>query len=169
MIRLGWLAVVGACTPPPGTALETWNGVTAYVYAGKRVPVYARSAADASYVAPGVTTSTIGFQCTELAIRYFRFQHGVAEPWGSADADDMCEHHPSVVSVVATPAVGDLVVFAANATFDDNEIGSSGHVAVIRGIGDGQLDLFQQRWGDETTALLDGIEPEHAKCFLRAP
>ena len=160
--------MAAGCAGPPGSPLETWGGVTAYVFGDKRVPVYARSATDAGYEpgALGDRWRWLSIGALMLAVRYLYFERGISADWHGDDAWQMCTVHPPGVDVVGAPAVGDLMVFAANdATYG---VGSEGHVAIIRTIDGDSLGLFQQRWADETTAFSEDIGVDHALCFLHA-
>jgi hypothetical protein len=159
---------IAAASPPAGTALETWNGVTAYVQGGYCAPVYARSGSDAGYSPPGVETDSCGFQCVELAVRYFRFNEGISAGWNVGTAIEMCDSYPAGVTPVAAPSPGDLMVYNPNDSFYGT--GYAGHVAVIRSVNaDGTLNVFNQNWADESTAFVDNIIPwGHAACFLHS-
>ena len=151
-----------------GQTLETFEGVTAYVYGGDCTDVYATSGANAHYGPPGVRTDTCGFQCVELAVRFFDFKEGIpASGWAVPAAIDMCASHPQGVVETIHPVAGDLMVYDANDGYYGT--GPAGHVAVIRSVNaGGSLDVFNQRWGNETTAFVDGILPSHAACFLHS-
>jgi hypothetical protein len=151
-----------------GTALETFDGVTAHVYGGACSDVYATSGTNVHYGPPGVLTDTCGYQCVELAVRFFDFNEGIpASGWHVPAAIDMCASHPSGVVETSNPVVGDLMVYNANDPFYGT--GSAGHVAVIRGLNsNGTLNVFNQRWGNESTAFVNGIQRSHAACFLHS-
>lgn len=149
-----------------GAALETWNGVTAHVYGGVCAPVYARSGTDVGYGGGGTLTDTCGFQCVELAARYMHFKEGISG-WNVPTAIQMCGSHPASIVATNSPQVGDLMVYKANDPFYGT--GSAGHVAIIRGLSaDGTLQVFNQRWGNEATAFVNGIRRDHAACFLHS-
>jgi hypothetical protein len=51
-----------------------------------------------------------GYQCTELAMRYFYFRFGIC-PWIAVSAKDMCtETLPATVTMTTTPVHGDLII-----------------------------------------------------------
>jgi hypothetical protein len=157
-----------ATSSPVGRPLETWNGITAHTYGGACSDVYATSGTDVHYGPPGVHTDTCGFQCVELAVRYFHFNEGVpADQWHVGAAVEMCGSHPDGVVQTNNPQVGDLMIYKANDRFYGT--GPSGHVAVIRALkADGSLDVFNQRWRNESTAFTNGILRSHAACFLHS-
>jgi len=151
-----------------GAALETWDGTTAHVYGGRCETVRATSGTNVHYGGSGTVTDTCGYQCVELAVRYFYFRKGIAKSsWFVPTAIDMCNSHPAGVVKTSSPHAGDLMVFKPNDS--GTGTGSAGHVAVIRGVNsDGSLNLFQQRWGNESTAFYHGMPRYHAACFLHS-
>jgi len=166
--RIVVLALLAACTPAAGTELETWDGVTAYAFGGKRAPVYARlDGAEASFDPPGPETDRVGFQCVELVVRYYYFHDGFSPELWSGDASGLCTHAnvpPTGIEIVSAPQqVGDAMVFAA----DRYGISTAGHIGIIRAIHtDDTVDLFAQNFGNQTTAFEDGEPIDHAECFL---
>lgn len=156
-----------------GDPVDTWNGVTAYQYGNDCSSVYATSGTDAHYGPPGVFTDSCGFQCVELAVRYFYFKAGITGSWsGVGQATDMCGTHPSGVAQTSSPQVGDLMVFQANNAAAGT--GSAGHVAVITKInGDGTIGTFNQRFAEDangfmSTAFWNTAPASAALCYLHA-
>jgi surface antigen len=140
------------------------------------IPSYAQCAASESaaiYSNNGVDTSTTqvspdwqrtqwsgGYQCTELANRYFRFRWGVKwVPNGNAGA--WCDTQPPAnVGVVQTmaPVHGDLMVLAPGSC---GAAQGTGHVTVVDEVNDTKLVVVEQNGARRGTYNLSC-----AKCFL---
>jgi surface antigen len=140
------------------------------------IPSYAQCAASmdsAIYSNNGVDTSTTqvspdwqrtqwsgGYQCTELANRYFRFRWGVKwVPNGNAGA--WCDTQPPAnVGVVQTmaPVHGDLMVLAPGSC---GAAQGTGHVTVVDEVNDTKLVVVEQNGARRGTYNLSC-----AKCFL---
>src|SRR5262245_41559181 len=63
-----------------GAVVGSWDGTTAFAYGGLCQNVYATSLTSAGFAqtAGSVLTDTCGFQCVELALRYFHYRKGIA-------------------------------------------------------------------------------------------
>jgi hypothetical protein len=97
-----------------------------------------------------------GYQCVELALRYFYFRWGVTYPWEPHFTwpASMCTGHPTDpdhgVTITPTPVPGDLMVFSAR---EDNSsgcgVGTGGHVAVVNSVDSahGNVSLVNQNFG----------------------
>ena len=79
------------------------------------------------------TDDNWGYQCVELALRYFYFRWGV-RTWGRFDpAEDMCDTYPAAdVEVATNPVPGDLAVFSGRRDGSTRcQFGETGHVAIV--------------------------------------
>jgi surface antigen len=149
------------CSEP---ASATIDGIPAYDYCGN-FDVWSNNGVDTKSASGGAgwirTETNYGYQCTELALRYLHFEHGITTVWkGISYADEMCATHPAGVSVVGTPAHGDLMVFAAGSCGADSV---AGHVAVVDTVNASTIDVVQQNPAGKVT-----WNTACASCFLRA-
>jgi CHAP domain len=152
-----------------GTLVGTWDGTNAFAQGGRCQDVFATSLTSAGYTqtSGSVLTDTCGFQCVELAVRYFHFRKGIsAGSWHVGTAIEMCGSHPSGVSQTSSPASGDLVVLKAN----DGAVGTgaAGHVAVVRGTSGDSVETFNENWANDTTAFATISRSRDVSCFLHA-
>jgi hypothetical protein len=107
-------------------------------------------------------TQTGGYQCTELATRYFYFKFGVC-PWISTPAKDMCNGPlPSSITLTTAPVHGDLVVVTPGCDGSDP---TTGHVAVVDQVGATTVSAVQEHSGSlgESTFHMSCVT-----CFLHA-
>ncbi|HEX7499572.1 MAG TPA: CHAP domain-containing protein, partial [Polyangia bacterium] len=103
-----------------------------------------------------------GYQCTELAMRYFYFRFGIC-PWIAVPAKDMCsETVPSTVVLTTTPVHGDLVILPPGCNGAGQE---SGHVAVVNTVSGSSVTVVQQNAGVNGTAT---FHTDCATCFIHA-
>jgi hypothetical protein len=174
-------AVTGqSCATAAGGLIDTWDvgGDDVNVYATDVTgscpgssgcgSVCARSLTDATFcsvnTAGVVTDSGWGFQCTELASRYFHFRWG--QTLGSFEyAYDLCTNAPSEVTRPSTPVVGDLMVF--DNAFND---GNGGHVAVVTGLNsNGTVNVIEQNGACTGHATYSPSQRGSTGCYLHAP
>jgi hypothetical protein len=173
-------AALSCGSTTPGGLISTWNdGVdNVDVYAtdlNGGCPgssgcgnVCARSNTDATFCtvdsAGVVTDGGWGFQCTELASRYFHFRWG--QTLGSYEyAYDLCTNAPSEVTRPSTPVVGDLMVF-------DNAFngGNGGHVAVVTGLNsNGTVNVIEENGSCTGHAIYSPSQRGSSGCYLHAP
>lgn len=150
--------------------LGTWDGTNAYALNKDYRAVYATSATSASYTRqPGsVLTDTDGFQCVELAVRYFHFRkHIPVASWGGIDkAVNMCDKRAPGVSKTSHPVAGDLVVL--NAWDDHAGTKEAGHVAIVTGVKGDVISTFTQNWGQDAKSRVNVSQKQDVKCFLHA-
>jgi hypothetical protein len=150
-----------------GTVIGQWDHTNAYAFGGRDQAVYATSLTSAGYAPGGVRTDTDGFQCVELAVRYFHFRKNVsAGSWHVGKAIDMCATHPSGVSRTNDPQPGDLVVLHANEAAIAT--GPAGHVAIVKGTSGDAVMTFNQRWANDSTAFATVSRRRDVACFLHA-
>jgi hypothetical protein len=103
-----------------------------------------------------------GYQCTELATRYFYFKFGVC-PWISSAAKDMCNGpFPAGVAITATPVHGDLAVFPPGC---DGADATTGHGAVVDQVTATAVSVVQEHSG---TAGTGTYARSCLSCFLHA-
>jgi hypothetical protein len=147
----------------------TWDGTNAFAQGGICQNVFATSLASAGYTqtSGSVLTDTCGFQCVELAVRYFHFRKNIpASSWHVGTAIQMCGTHPSGVSQTTSPVPGDLAVLNAN----DSAIqtGSAGHVAIVTSVSGNSIGTFNENWANDTTAFATISRSRDVACFLHA-
>ncbi len=145
-------------------ASATIDGIPAYEYCGN-FDVWSNNGVDTKSTSGGAgwirTETNYGYQCAELALRYLHFRDGITTVWkGISYADEMCATHPAGVSVVLTPAHGDLMVFGAGSCGADSV---AGHVAVVDTVNASTIDVVQQHPAGKVT-----WNTACASCFLRA-
>jgi len=145
--------------------IGSWNGTNAYALDDTFRPVYASSLTSAGYGRrPGsIETDTDGFQCVELAVRYFHYRKGIAASgWKAGAATDMCDRPAPGVSRTSKPAPGDLVVLKAN----DRHVGtgSAGHVAIVTASRGSTISTFNQNWDHDRTAF-GSVSRDDVMCF----
>lgn len=103
-----------------------------------------------------------GYQCTELAMRYFYFHFGIC-PWNGVPAKDMCsEALPSTVVIRTTPVHGDLIVLPPGCNGAGQD---TGHVAVVDTVNGSTVTVVQENSGAYGTGTL---HTDCATCFLHA-
>jgi hypothetical protein len=152
-----------------GTAIGSWDGTTSFAYGGRCQNVFATSLTSAGYTqtAGSVLTDTCGFQCVELALRYFHYRKGIAASgWHIGTAIEMCNARPAGVSQTPSPVVGDLVVLKANNPAIGT--GSAGHVAVVTSLSGDSVGTFNENWANDTTAFASISRGRDVACFLHA-
>lgn len=148
----------------------TWDGTSAFANAGINKYVYALSLTNASYTKqPGsILTDTNGFQCVELAVRYFNYRkHIPVTSWPHINvATDMCNSPAPGVTKTSHPAAGDLVVLKAN----DSHVGTgyAGHVAIVTGVSGDAISTFNQNWDNDRTASAKVSQKGDVLCSLHA-
>lgn len=110
----------------------------------------------------GRITGDNGYQCTELAMRYFYFRFGIC-PWNWVDAKDMCSTTlPSTVVISTTPVHGDLMVITPGC---DGAGLATGHVAVVDTVNGSTVSVVQENAGTNGTGT---FHMTCATCFLHA-
>lgn len=152
-----------------GTAIGTWDGTTSFAFGGKCQNVFAKSLTSAGFTqtSGSVLTDTCGFQCVELALRYFHFRKGIpATSWNIGTAIQMCNARPAGVSLTSSPVAGDLVVLKAN----DSAVqtGPEGHVAIVRSLSGDSVATFNENWANDSTAFATISRSRDVACFLHA-
>lgn len=148
----------------------TWDGTNAYA-TGDCKPVYALSLTNASYTrqSGAIETDSCGFQCVELAVRYFNYRkHIPASSWHAAVATDMCNRKVPGVTKTSRPVTGDLVVLRADDKNPAIQTGDAGHVAIVTGVSGDTISTFNQNWANSTTARAKISQRRDALCFLHA-
>jgi hypothetical protein len=160
--------VVARTTGGGPRVVGRWDGTTAFAYAGACQTVYAMSPTSAGYTrrAGAITTDSCGFQCVELAVRYFHYRKGIpASRWVVSQATDMCNRRVPGVTRRSNPMAGDLVVLRAN----DRAVGTgaAGHVAVVTGVRGNTISTFNQNWAHDATAF-GSVSRSDVLCFLHA-
>jgi hypothetical protein len=153
----------------PNITLYTFDGYPAYGCTGGTpycgdFDVYTDDGKNTSTSNPGgwfKSEGGYGYQCAELATRYFYGRYGVTG-WSFMYAKDMCDSHPSSVSVTNNPVPGDLIVFGPNAC-PGSGIGFAGHVAVIDQVNASTVSTTQQN-----PALNINWNRSCASCYLHA-
>ena len=164
------VSAASANTSSSPRVIDTWDGTSAFAHAGQYRNVYAQSLTKASYTKqPGsVLTNTDGFQCVELALRYFNYRKGISvASWGHIGvATDMCGHQAPGVARTTHPVAGDLVVLKAN----DPRMGTkgAGHVAIVMGVSGDTISTFNQNWANDTTARWKVSQKNDVLCSLHA-
>eukprot|EP01094_Clydonella_sp_ATCC50884_P024306 TRINITY_DN6058_c0_g1_i1.p1 TRINITY_DN6058_c0_g1~~TRINITY_DN6058_c0_g1_i1.p1 ORF type:complete len:314 (-),score=63.02 TRINITY_DN6058_c0_g1_i1:220-1140(-) len=121
-----------SCAAPAcGTALQTFNGVTAYSNGANQC---------SGYSCAGYGTYGYQYQCVELAQRYFSTLFGTPAIW-YANAIDMCTSHPAGLTVYYqgsgySPRSGDLIVLNTDPPY--------GHVAVVTSYSGSTVYVIEQ-------------------------
>jgi hypothetical protein len=134
------LADDGICNEPATTSID---GYPAYAYCGN-FNVYTDDGIHTqSSAAPGWTETEggFGYQCVEIAVRYFYFKWSVPHGWFFSYATDMCGTHPSDVTITSNPVHGDLAVIKPGCAGAD---ATAGHVLVIDSLQGTQIHGIQQ-------------------------
>jgi hypothetical protein len=164
-------AALGAATQEvaAGAAIGSWDGTTAFAQGGVCQNVWATSLTSAGFTqtAGSILTDTCGFQCVELAVRYFHYRKGIAASgWHVGTAIEMCNSFPAGVAQTTSPVAGDLVVLKAN----DAAIGTgaAGHVAIVTGASGDNVSTFNENWANDTTAFATISRSRDVACFLHA-
>jgi MYXO-CTERM domain-containing protein len=165
---------VGTVTEAIGPCNETVpttrfiDGFPAYAQCAttQNSAIYSNNGIDTATTAMGSdwvrTQGNGGYQCTELAHRYWLFKWKVT--WlPRNNAGFWCDDIPPATSGVVqttTPVHGDLIVFAPGSCGADSV---TGHVAVVDTVGaaGGKLSAVQQN-----VASRSSYAPSCAKCFL---
>jgi surface antigen len=150
------------CNEPAGATIDS---IPAYPFCGD-FNVWSNNGIDTKSASGGAgwvrTETNDGYQCAELALRYFRFKFGITTVWpGISYADQMCATHPAGMSVSNTPVHGDLMVFAGGSCGAD---ATGGHVAVVDTVGAMTIDVVQQNSSTSTATYNTSC----ASCFLHA-
>lgn len=152
-----------------GALVGTWDGTNAFAQGGLCQNVFATSLTSAGFTqtSGSILTDTCGFQCVELAVRYFNYRKGIpASSWHVGTAIEMCSTHPSGVSQTASPAPGDLAVLKANDSAI--ETGPAGHVAIVTSVNSDSIGTFNENWESDTTAFATISRSRDVACFLHA-
>jgi len=171
-----------APTTIPGTTrcAQTHDGIPAYGYQSCASPGGGDVYSDRNGVNTSRTPRTawkrteggFGYQCLELATRYFYARHNIDPIWGVQTASQMCATHPGRVSVVSLPKPGDLMVFIPGtpargkqpARLSKCGIADAGHVAVVDQVpGNGSISVVQQNPAKKLS-----WPGSCALCYLRA-
>jgi hypothetical protein len=178
------LACAPTCSGPPNVTASLVNdgicgnqplamidGIAAYAMCDAALTsnVWSSTGADTAnvsqgpgWVETGLGSTKNGYQCTELAMRYFYFRFGVC-PWNWVDAKDMCTASlPATVVVTTAPVHGDLIVIAPGC---DGAALATGHVAVVDSVSGSTVTAVQQNSGQNGTAT---FHVSCATCFLHA-
>lgn len=164
------VSAASASTSSSPRVIDTWDGTSAFALAGQYRNVYALSLTKASYTKqPGsVQTNTAGFQCVELALRYFHYRKGISvASWGHIGvATDMCGHQAPGVARTTHPVAGDLVVLKPN----DRAMGTkdAGHVAIVTAVSGDTIYTFNQNWANDTKARAKVSQKNDVLCSLHA-
>lgn len=133
--------------------------------------------ADAAKAAPGQKAYATdigggGYQCMELADRYFHFKYGIdltGNPTDYCDAKAPASGDWIKVDPNGNVAPGDLMIYRAGSC---GMSASAGHVAIVTAInGDGTFTTLNQNWGGDNK-LNDGVDHNAKKScactFLHA-
>ena len=180
------LACAPTCSAPPnvtaseasdgicgGQPLAMIDGIAAYAMcdAALNSNVWSSTGADTAGVSEGPgwvetgvgrITGENGYQCVELAQRYFYFRFGIC-PWVWVDAKDMCtETLPPTVVTSSTPVHGDLMVITPGC---DGAGLATGHVAVVDSVSGSLVSVVQENAGKNGTGT---FHMSCATCFLHA-
>lgn len=156
-----------AAPAAPLPAVASWDGTAAFAV-GRCQNVYATSAMTADYVQRpnSIFTDSCGFQCVELAVRYFHYRKNIpASSWRVGTATAMCAQHPPGVSQATKPVPGDLVVIRPG----HGGTGDVGHVAIVTKIRENgaHIDTFNENWDAGRTAFRT-VSGGDVQCFLHA-
>lgn len=159
------LSVCGETVP----AERYIDGLPAYAQCGasENSPIYSNNGVDTSTSSLGAdwirTQYSGGYQCTELAHRYWRFVWNVS--WlPSGNAGQWCDSAPpagsGVVQRASSPVHGDLIVLAPGTCGAGQ---TTGHVAVIDTVdaARAQITVVQQNYASRST-----YAESCAKCYL---
>lgn len=140
---------LGSCGDAPscGTTMTSFNGVAAKSNGANQCT---------GNSCGGYGTYGSQYQCVELAQRYFAQLYGTTPIW-YGNAIDLCDTKPSGVSITSNPIPGDLVVF---------NTGTYGHVAVIKSISGGNLNVMEQN--SSPNGLNTYSTGSSIKCYLHA-
>lgn len=152
--------VTSICGDAP--VVSTFDGYPAFKYCGN-FNVYSNDGKHTSSTPQSGWVQTeggYGYQCVELAARYFHFRWGVPAHWGIMGANEMCGTHPSGVSKTTKPVPGDLMVFGSSSCGADP---TYGHVGVVNAVGSTTITLVQQNY-----AAKYDYKKSCALCFLHA-
>jgi MYXO-CTERM domain-containing protein len=133
-------AIDTICGEAPSATLD---GFPAYAFCGN-FDVYSDNGIDTQSTggAGWVETQELyGYQCTEFALRYFRFKWSVDPEGFVGDAKNYCAAHPAGVTETTSPIHGDLAVFTPGCGGADP---TTGHVAVIDTVATSTILVVQQ-------------------------
>ena len=150
----------------------------------KQGAVFSQAGSDTNVVAAntqatgvGTQTDSVGYQCFELAARYFKFQQKVTLPVPpSKAAKDLCTAQSTQdftvypASANYTPVHGDLMVYDAVPATAGNPAGMpDGHVAVVNNVpeGTGTVSLIEQNWPSATSGIRTD-STQKALCWIHA-
>jgi hypothetical protein len=106
------------------------------------------------------TQGLYGYQCTELALRYFRFKWSVDPGGFVGDAKNFCAAHPAEVTETSSPIHGDLAVFTPGCGGAD---ATTGHVAVIDTVATSTIFVVEQNMAGSSTWARSCVS-----CYLHA-
>lgn len=133
-------AIDTICGEAPSATLD---GFPAYAFCGN-FDVYSDNGIDTQSTSGAgwvETQELYGYQCTEFALRYFRFKWSVDPAGFVGDAKDYCSAHPTGVTETSSPIHGDLAVFTPGCGGADP---TTGHVAVIDTLAPSTILVVQQ-------------------------
>lgn len=172
-LALVLLAAGGAtasAAPNSPRVLGTWDGTSAFAFNKDTRAVYATSTTSAGYTkqSGSVMTDSSGFQCVELAMRYFHFRkHIPVASWGGiGKAVKICDQRAPGVSKTSHPVAGDLVVLKA---WDDHAgTVDAGHVAIVTAVKGDAISTFTQNWNHDATAHATVSQKQDVLCYLHA-
>jgi CHAP domain len=108
-----------------------------------------------------------GYQCTELATRYFYFKWDVTRSWSPGYAKDMCSQAlPSSVEKTSKGMHGDLLVVVPGCEGADP---TDGHVAVVDDVSGSTISVVQQNTTYNGQPVGTGtFDSSCVLCFLHA-
>jgi hypothetical protein len=154
-------------------ALATIDGIPSYgmCSAAMNSDVWSDNGVDTAGNSGGaswtMTEPQNGYQCTELAARYFAFKWSIAPTWIDGDASGMCSQPlPSTITMSATGGHGDLLVVKPGCDGADPTVG---HVAVVDSISGATVSVVQQNATYNGVSVGTGtFDASCALCFLHA-
>jgi hypothetical protein len=147
---------------------RTFDGFPAYGWGNCKDPgsgnVFTDNGIDTLSYNPGgwfQSEGGSGYQCVELATRYFFGAHGITGWHGFGQAKQMCSSSVWApgVSATSSPVAGDLMIFPANTCGTQG----AGHVAVVDGVSGNTIATTQKNW-----AMNVSYARSCASCFLTA-
>jgi len=163
--------LTSTCGEPPGA--YTFDGYPAYDFCTE-TSIFTDDGKETSTSNPGgwVKTNTSGYQCVELALRYFFFRWNVPHPWspGFGSAYQMCTSVTAGVTKTTNPILGDLMVLPPNSTTTGCKTGPDGHVAVVNAINGNTITLMNQNItiSGKARGAAWNFQRSCALCFLHA-
>lgn len=149
-----WASVASCGSAPPcGTEMASIDGIAAYSNGSSQCTWNSCA---------GWLPTGYGYQCVELAQRYFHQRWGIQTVWPVNFAAQMCKSHPAGTTVHYggyAPVHGDLIVYPGTST------NSAGHVAVIDWVQGTQIGVVEENSSGDGTRDDD---TSRALCFVHA-